>query len=701
MDDLAEFHREFRAEIAIAADSGEKFVQEAFFEKMGEMLVEAGEMEVAEACFFEWSSGNMPMRVDGFGGDPRESDGIMSLVICDFGVEEKLGALNKTDIQRLFKRLANFLNRSRKPDFREDLEETSDAFALADLMDTRWDVISKVKLILVTNRERKTRGVDALVAGKIGGKTVTYNIWDLRRIQQYLASGRTREELRVGFEEEFGGAVPVLKASGEDATLDSYIAVLPGKQLAAIYEKWGTRLLESNVRSFLQARGKVNKGIRTTIQDEPGMFFSYNNGITATAEAVEIDVTATGAFMTSAENLQIVNGGQTTASIHAALRGSPERLEDVFVQMKLSIVPPERSEDVVPKISEFANSQNKVTAADFFSNSPFHVRMEEFSRRVLAPAGREGYRETKWFYERARGQYADARGKLSVSARKKFDMEFPKAQFLTKTDLAKFEMTWRMKPDLVSYGAQKTFTGPNSKTDGFAKVIGTEWNKASDRFDETWFKRLVSKAITFRRMEKIVPRQEWFEGGYRANVVTYAIAKLVHDVEEKGMVVDLDAVWRAQQVLPVLEIALLKAAAAAHEVITDPPEGIRNMSEWAKRPACWAILRGREVGYDKDIADSLVEPEDAKAVVRSARKEKAIGTGIEKQAAVLEAGAAFWEDLRSWGTSRRLLSQKEDGVLGTCAKIPDALPTEKQAIVAVAVLERLQEEGYEQRLASA
>src|SRR5690606_15569568 len=197
---------------------------------------------------------------------------------------------------------------------------------------------------------------------------VTMNVWDLTRLYKFIASGQTREELVIDFAEDFGSPVPLLKASEESAHFDSYIGVISGTQLAAIYDKWGARLLEANVRSFLQARGKVNSGIRRTILQEPAMFFSYNNGLTATAEDVEIADMGEGLLLMSARNFQIVNGGQTTASLHAARKAAEQQLKNIFVQMKLTVVPSSQAEEVVLLISEYANSQNKVSAADFFAN---------------------------------------------------------------------------------------------------------------------------------------------------------------------------------------------------------------------------------------------------------------------------------------------------------------------------------------------
>lgn len=462
------------------------------------------------------------------------------------------------------------------------------------------------------------------------------------------------------------------------------IAVIPGVQLAEIYEKWGARLLEANVRSFLQARNKVNRGIRDTIRDDPSMFFSYNNGLTATAESVEIADMGEGLLLMSANNFQIVNGGQTTASIHAARKLAPEQLKDVFVQMKLTVVPPEQAEDVVPLISQFANSQNKVNAADFFANHPFHVKIQEFSRRILAPSGDEGYRETKWFYERARGQFADERGRRTVADRKRFDAEYPRSQFFTKTDLAKFENSYRCLPHEVSLGAQKNFGK-------LAQFIGSDWEKKKDSYDEVWFKRLIAKAIIFRHLEKLVPQQEWYAGGYRANIVTYAFAKVVHDADLKKKVIDLDRVWSLQRVPSNLERACLVAAEAANAVITAPPAGIRNMSEWAKKQGCWAELAKRSVEYGADFWDNLIDPADAQANKRSAKKDRELTSGIEAQSEVVMQGAEYWKQLLAFGRSISKLTGREQGILTACTFLPDRIPSEKQSSAALAIAEKLEE----------
>lgn len=386
-------------------------ISDVAFERLCSLLEAEGELEAEERCAYVGTASGKTLRIDGHGGDPRETEGVLSVIVSEFHDGDQPESLNAADAKKLFGHLINFVAASRRAEYRGTLNIRSPEFGVATMISEAWPSVTKVKLILVTNAIFNAR-TDAVLAGKIGDVAVTYNVWDLNRFYRLETSG-SKEKITVRFAEEFGGALPALPASGPGEDFTSYLAVVRGQQLADIYERWGARLLESNIRSFIQARRKsVNEGIRETIRTEPGMFFSYNNGLSATADSVELETDGAGVKIASARNLQIVNGGQTTASLHAALKHSPEHLHRVHVQIKLTVVPPESSEQIVPNISKFANSQNKINAADFFSNHPFHMRMEGYSRRLYAPPAQGESRQTRWFYERARGQYLVERGKL-------------------------------------------------------------------------------------------------------------------------------------------------------------------------------------------------------------------------------------------------------------------------------------------------
>ena len=679
--DIAEYHEELFQEVHSRADAEGRFVEDAFFDVLTESLIDAGELETADRVHHVSPRG---IRVDGYGGDPVNSDAVLSLIITEFSQSEEVATLTATNMNATFKRLSNFLDRSLDEAYRNSLEESAPVFGLADLIAGRWPSISRVRLFLVTNRVLSSR-VDGRDAGQLQGVPITYSVWDLGRLYRFTTSGHEREDYMVNLD-EFGGPLLVLPAHMQQADYESYLAVFPGRQLATIYDRWGARLLEQNVRVFLQARGNVNRGLRNTITNSPQMFFAYNNGITATAESIETVDSPNGLLLTGMRNFQIVNGGQTTASIHAALRNKEVDLDRVFVQMKLSIVNSDRALEIVPKISEYANTQNRVSAADFFSNHPFHIRMEGFSRRLYAPSKDGTFRQSKWFYERARGQYQDARGRLTQAERRRFDLEYPKPQMFTKTDLAKFLNVWRDKPDVVSRGAQKNFAD-------FASFIGGEWNKHSNDFNEMYYREAMAKAIVFRSVERLVTEQPWYQGGYRANVVAYAIAKLAHDVTQRSESINFERIWRTQGISPVLRDALVVSAKAVHDVIVDPPDGIRNVTEWAKQQACWSRVMSLDVVWPQALETELVSSVERDEVKRTAVKDQQMLNGIEAQTVVVQAGSAIWSDVKVWGMSKGLLSPDDQGILDVAISMPAKVPSEKQSLRTIEILRRLHEEG--------
>lgn len=682
--ELSEFYQEFFQDVITSADANERYVEDAFFDLFCENLVDAGELETADRVFFSSPRG---LRVDGYGGDPQSAEGVLSLIVLDFNQSPDISTLTATEMDAIFKRVSNFLARSLDPAFRDSLEETGPAFGLADLIAQRCPEIIKARLFLLSNRVLSAR-VDGRPAGEVQDIPVTYTVWDLGRLHRFIASGQAREELIVDLEADFGGPLQALPAHLNSAGYEAYLVVIPGRQLAAIYDRWGPRLLEQNVRVFLQARGNVNKGIRNTVEHDPEMFFAYNNGITATAEAVTTRRNGEGLLLTGLRNLQIVNGGQTTASIHAASRKKDVDLSKVFVQMKLSIVAPEKAPEVVPKISEYANSQNRVSAADFFANHPFHWRMEQFSRRLYGPSPDGSFRQSKWFYERARGQYQDARGLLSAAERRRFDLEYPRHQVITKTDLAKFLNSWRGEPHIVSRGSQKNFAE-------FARAIGREWESNSDTFNEAFFRQSVAQAIAFRETEKFVSNQAWYQGGgVRSRVVPYAIAKLGHHTEQHGRFIDFESIWKAQTLPDDIRAALGVAAKAVHDVIVNTGPENPNPLEWAKQPACWSRVQALEVQWPVGWLRGQLTRAQVDASRREGIKDQRVLNGIEAQTAVLNAGGEFWRDVRAWGLEHRLLGEMEADIIGVAALIPHKVPTEKQSVRALETLRRLRGEGF-------
>ena len=524
MEELEEFRSELLARVRVRASADANFTHSAFAELCGQLLEDAEEVSDFDACYYRGKGAkNRNVAVDGYAFD--DVDRSVRLFVAAYSGESSAATIARTDVKPLFNALVAFVEDSVAGVIERQTEESSPEHGLAKELRSRVDSIARYRCFLVTDDLLSERVRD-WPEGDIQGVPVEFHIWDAGRFFRAHQSSSGRDDLVVDFGEVVDGGLPCLPAGVDANAYEGYLCVVPGGALADIYERYGSRLLEGNVRSFLSTTVSVNKGIQATLQKEPQMFFAYNNGIAATASRIVLEQTPTGARIRTAEDFQIVNGGQTTASMAYARRKLGATLAGVFVQMKLSVLDADSAGSVVPLISRFSNSQNKVSDADFFSNHDYHRAMEKLSRRLRAPARGGSQIEPFWFYERARGQYAVELARLSTGERKRFELEVPREQIITKTDLAKVENSWRCLPHEVSKGAQKNFLR-------FAECVTKSWDADSSRFHDEYFRDEVAKIIIFRALEKLVPKEPWYDGGYRAQVVTYSIAKLV-DMTEGG-----------------------------------------------------------------------------------------------------------------------------------------------------------------------
>ena len=677
------FFHDFRQELLAGTEAGGQFQLAEFMELITEELTETGFVEGFDFCHYRAPRG---MRVDGYWFNDENA---LYLFIADFDNRDELLSLTRTEVEAAFKRVTNFFEASRNRELYRELEETSPEYGLSREIADRKGQILSVNFFLLSERVLSDR-LQVLDTNVIADTSATYHIWDISRLQRQRASRGYKEPLNIDFQIMFGTGISCLRADLGLDSYQSYLIVIPGEILSALYEKYGLRLLEQNVRSFLQARGKVNKGIRTTIISEPSNFFAYNNGITATAEEVETVENETGLQIMRIKDLQIVNGGQTTASLFHTRRKDKVSLERIFVQMKLSVIDREESEKMVPRISEYANTQNRVSAADFYSNHPFHIRIEEFSRRIWSPARRGEQRETKWFYERARGQYADAQSKMTPSEQRRFKAEYPRSQMFTKTDLAKFENVWEDHPKWVNLGAQKNFVQ-------FAGRIAKQWGKSPDTFNEFYYKRAIARALIFKRTEKLISAQSWYDGGYRANIVAYAIATIREICERQQKTVDFFGIWDTQEPPEILIDSLAVAAKFVNERIIHPPSGISNVTEWCKKDACWSGLQSEiEILTDSlpvGFLGNLVSLDENNKKTKEARKTQKIDNGIDAQKRSLEIGSDQWTIIFQGLSEKGDLSPKEAGILKIAQQIPARVPSEKQSMILMDILEKARAEG--------
>jgi hypothetical protein len=566
---LVNFHQEVitNSEGTGAEGNEGSFRENEFTRLMIDYLIDAGEIEDGSVCYHSARG----IKVNGY--NLQSDEGRLDLFVSIYNQVPTPATVRKDATDTAFRQLIAFLSKIYKG-YHQSIEEASIIFDMAQLIHSQCKNLSQVRFFLFTDGLTTQQSKSSQVKD---GVNYSFNIWDLRRTYRCVTSGQKREAIEIDFQLQYECTIPCLAMPECQADYNAYIAIIPGEILQKIYSEYGSRLLERNVRSFLQAKGNVNKGIRQTILKEPHRFLAYNNGISATAEDVRlVDLPNGGQGIAWIRDFQIVNGGQTTASLYQAARKDKADISGVFVQTKLTVVDSERINEIVPLISRYANNQNKVSEADFSANDPFHIRIEELSRTIWAPATDGTQKQTRWFYERARGQYADAKNReLTPAKQKAFISTNPMSQKFSKTDLAKFEHTWNQLPHLVSLGAQKNFSK--------FTVALSEKNRPEP--NETYFMHLIAKAIIFKEAEKIVQNEQF--GGYRANIVTYTLAYL-SDTNQKP--IDLDSIWKQQGITSEIKESIQIISRQIHRVITNPPDG-RNITEWCKKEACWLNIK--------------------------------------------------------------------------------------------------------------
>lgn len=673
-------------EISVAAESGHLLTEDAFFDVITDIIVNSGDIETADRCFFVKHG----MRIDGYCGDPIDTDGVLTVLVCDYDSNPALSTATKADVELACKRASNFISSCLSSRFLAQLEESSSEFGLADLINQRWPAIRKVRIIYVTTRVVNLRR-SSFEPVPVNGVSAQFSCWDLARIHSFVLSGKEKEPVDVVLS-QYGGSLPVLAAHNVDSDLRSYLCVIPASSLASIYNDFGTQLLEKNVRVFLQAKGSVNKGIRRSLETEPARFFAYNNGITATADSVETSITKHGNALERISDFQIVNGGQTTASIFDAyLRGVS--LDNVYVQMKLTVVSPERSAEIVPFISQYANSQNRVTEADFFSNHPFHIEFEKLSRRVTAPPKPNTTIQTYWFYERARGQYPNAKQAcLSKSEKKKFEMLNPRDQLITKTDLAKVLNSFRGHPHIVSKGAQASFRF-------FAEEVKQLWDKGSEKqsfVTDKFFKDSVSRIILFRTLEKLVSQQLWYQGGYRANIVCYTLALFALRAKSLGKSVNYSLIWAGQHVPEELSQLLVSLSSLCHKHLVSPPDGSpSNVTEYAKTERCWQLLQASDYKLPREAEKFLLTKSAVKTLERDAQRIASLDSVLELQSSLLTRGASYWNSVLEYSSQNNLVTNKDWSLLSRATRFPQApLESDREYILLQRLLDRAIKHGF-------
>lgn len=705
MDNYQEYKQEFldslRADSAINGSD----TQDEFLSCTLGMLEDFDEVQSPQKVGFgdKRCSGQHVMRIDAYAFD--ETDHSLELFINDFQDTYETENLTGSKVDELYWRMYYFLDEVCNGKIANYFDDSDDALKIAALIKRRMNAIGddpeqilKIRMFILTNKElstdilnrnlletkiRKTKGSKTVKSTKkikkadFNGKPLEINIWNLERFYEKEKSFSS-DPIVIDFRNDYScDGIPCIKGNiGENLGYEAYIAIIPGKLLSEIYIEHGSKVLEGNVRAFLGTSGSksVNSGIRRTINTEPDKFFTYNNGIATTAADVETEEKDGQLYITKIVDLQIINGGQTTASLaEAVLKKTNPELNGIFVPMKLTVIDDRETENedgvrfydqMVQNIAKYANSQNKVTAADLFSNDPFHIWMEKMSKKIFAPAIHYSV-PTGWYYERSRKRYEQEQFKLkSETDRKRFRAKYPKEQLITKEQLGMYLTTMKEQPNIVA-------KGKNFVIKEFNTIISQDYKTNKGCFNEFYFKKCICAAIIYRTVDNYLeshkdsarkPTGFWYKaGGYKLDIVPYTIAKIIHSVPA-GFTLDWNYIWNRQDLSPAFMHEIEMVTKMTNDFICDSHGVI--VTEYCKRPETWVAYRDnvRYTPSEKFLSELMPESITKEQEVDSQKDQKDTND-LNYVTEIIKLGAGYWQRLLEEGTSRAALGYVEQNTL--------------------------------------
>jgi len=615
--ELQKFYTDLQEEIKsdLVSDEEGTNPERIYTEKVLYELAAAGETENCVVRHDEKASKRgVEHKVNGY--SLYENFDKLDLFITLYFDNDEIQSVTKTDTEKAFDKLLKFFKTAINNDYVSKIEESSPIFDLAQTLAKVKEVkekLARVNLFLITNGLVKS---DIKTSDTFEKYEVYYRVIDINYM--FNISDKERIPIEINFSEK-GIQVPCIINESTNDYYQSYLAIIPGQTLAEIYGEYGARLLEQNVRSFLQFTGKINRGVRNTILIEPHMFLAYNNGIAATAEEIKlVDLPDNkGKGIGYVKDLQIVNGGQTTATIyHTWKQNKYVDISKIFVQLKLTII---KNKDnfgtIIGKIAEYANTQNKVNASDLSSNREYYIKLEKLSRNIWAPPTKDHNQLTHWFFERARGQYKNARLRegFTNSKKKAFDLRNPKDQLLTKENLAKYlnvsHEVYDKKNKLVI--TPHIVVRGNEKNYAYFLKYNFNSNEKPNNID---FEDIVAYAILFKSAETIYGRGPKAMGDMRYITVPYSIGWLGFKLDNLGSKLesklDLYKIWKNQEISYELKTILRTIMIAVEQFIIDNAPG-KLYGEWAKKEECWNKIIKENFGINFNIIFEDLEKKDS------------------------------------------------------------------------------------------
>lgn len=637
-------------------ESSTEYPQVIFFEKFEDILEDNNVFSGLDFHYFESKNSSRKyrqMHIDY--GMIDNTDNSINLLTVDYDPSH-ISTITNDKRDDMYEKMVSFITNVKKGYFQENNLESDPIYSFVTEIIRKLPTTDNLNLfILSSNVKSNTLKELPLQMVDIGGKeiNVVLKIIDIQYLFNSSLSTRKTDPVNIIVSDINNGKVTGIKclpANIQGDGYEAYLAVLPGDFLSEVYRLYGGRLLEKNVRSFLSVRGNVNKGIRNTIRTEPDKFFTYNNGIACTASSIKTENKNDGLYITELNDLQIINGGQTTASLRNAVLNDKEHIVDltkVFVPMKLTVldesIPDDERDIMVGNISKYSNSQNKVSNSDLNSNSLFYVQLEKLSRRIYTPTMTDGH-QTRWYFERSRGQYERDQMELTDAKRKQFKAYNPRNQMMKIVDIAKFYNSVNERPFEVSWGGQMN-------AEDFQLTMQKMYEKNPVFVNDHLFKLIVSYGILFQKSREIIRNTDTYaqHSGILAQVVPYTISMLMHLVRDMKLDLDWKDIWNKQDLPQLLKDEIKSLGKWVINVLVDPSREKDNVGEWAKLDKCWKNMLSRKYVLNPELSSILVSPQEEKADALSAKKEAKLTRSVDLGLYVFKLGAKYWQDVLNAG----------------------------------------------------
>lgn len=585
---LDEFHHNFRSDLQTiiaerVADGDGPFPSEelVFAEMVMEHVAESGICDAPTVCHWNGKVGNARLRITGYTLSSDET--ALDLFVTHYFGTEKLNVLRNSDVTGTANEGLRFLFRAASGQLETRIDPTHPVRDLVATIRSRWNDIDRLRVFVITDGRTKTKRFSKK---EVHQKMVAVEAMDIERLFRHT-EGKPRDELAVSFVQSTGQPLPCVHVPDPDADYEYALTAIPGQLIRDLYLRYGTTLLEANIRTFLGNKRAVNKGIVETLRKEPEHFLAFNNGLVLVCDEAAFERSDDGNLgLSFLKGLQIVNGGQTTSSIYFASRDDRTiDLSHVMVPAKIIILKgseEEARERLISNVSRYANSQNAVKMSDLSANRPFHRELEKLANDTWCPDG-----ATRWFYERAAGAYNVMllREGTTPAKRRKLKEMIPPKRKLTKNDIAKYHEAWRGNPNQVALGGEKNFAALMAALDEDPNVVPSPLNAK-------WFRCMIAKVILFKAIESMIKTKdakEIFRQGY-VNIATYVVSIVSEKLNSR---LNLEQIWMQQGISEGLRNLLWGWAVVVNAEFNRIGPG-QQFSEVAKRADTWSKVRAAE-----------------------------------------------------------------------------------------------------------